>query len=213
MIALVVARLGRIRSRTEEAVGLTAAVDPAVLVGLAAGVVVETGPRSAAAVRLFVPEQRQLVLWRQLRRQTQREDAAFLVDASLAREIGRVGPFRGIAGILVGENARLCVGVVYAAVIEEEPQAVAENRTADRGLVVPEQERFRWRRQDAQLCSVEVVGLHRVVERGNEERSRQRVAALLRHDRHLRSTGFRLAEIAGDGEGYLRGVLHVGDVA
>ena len=162
---------------------------------------------------LFVPEQIELVPRRRLNRQTQADVLPRPVVARLAREVALVGPFGRVAGIQVVVHPLDQLAIALGAAADVVPQPVLADRTAERGIDVPDLLQLIRPEQAGGLQRLGVVaglpGAGRVVA---EEGALDAVAALARDDVHHRPAGLRFAQAAGGAEGDLLAVPDIHDV-
>ena len=194
--SLVALRLGRADQRPEAKPGTVAALD---------------------AVQARVLDARpdvDLVARRRLPGQPQRPVLPRAVVDRLLALVRVVGPFRGIARVLVDKHAGDILLADLVAVRAEEPQLVTDDRAAERRIDVPQLlDRVRCRQPLGLHLRREVVALERAARAAHEEAAGEPVAALLADDVHLRAAGGRLAKPAAQAEHHFLRVADLGHVA
>src|SRR5262245_19996467 len=178
----------------------------------------ETGAGGAGvavqAVVVDVSPADDLIARRRLPRETNRVVPPFAVVFGLRGEIRVVVPPGVVAGVLVVPHAGHRLPVVLIAVGAEEPQLVADDRTAERWVDVPEPD---WLQRGGQplrlLVGAEVVGHQPAPRAVDEEASGKPVSTLLADDVQLRPAGGRFTEATTEGEHDLLGIADLGRIA
>ena len=162
------------------------------------------------AVPLVVVVKADLVPRRQLRGQAHGGNRLRRRGAAEDGGIGRVVPVRGVARELVRVEPRDLRVIAEIAHVEEEPQLVALDRSANGPADVPQLD------QAGGLGHalgpkgvVDVVALRPAAGAGDEEGALELVAAGHRHDVQDGTAGFGVAQVAGDRDLHF---LRVGDV-
>ena len=126
---------------------------------------------------------------------------------------GEIRPLGVIAGVQVDPHAGDVLVVGLVAEGAEEPQLVADDRAAERGVDVPRLRQGLRRRQALGLqLRRQVRALERAARAVDEEAPGEPVAALLADDVHLRAAGVRLAKAARQREHHFLRIADLGDV-
>ena len=166
--------------------------------------------RGPGAVLRVVDIEPELVLLGGLPGESGRADPLRRRVADLQALVPRIGPDTRIRGVLVAVQVRHVLVGADRPHVAVEPDAVAEERAAEREVGVPvlDQHVLIDEPEAAQLV-VEIAALRPLARDAAEVGAAERVAARLRHHVECRPAAIHFREPSGDRDLHFRGIRHV----